>query len=384
MDKCINFCQILGYLFDQDRLVQKAEKIISALLEARSVRLSAIAEKMSGLPAANYKTIQRFFAKVDLKMTLHRFFQEEAEFVIGDPTEIKRPQAKKTDYVGQLSDGQTLGYWLLVLATPFRGRAIPFHFVSYSSKTINAQATSRNQEHFRAFSEIKALLGERPLVLDREFSYLELLQALVAEKVHFIIRLKVGLPQVGLTDADGHPLQLRILPGQTVQYHQVCYKGIVLVNLIGFWRVGLQSPLWVMTDLEPERALSIYFKRMKVEECFRDCKDLLGLDQLMNKQQTHMEQMVALTLLAYVIGLFVGEALRDITYGAIQPDQITYLDLIKPSDPEHRGTKWKHYSGLFVLLKQRLRIPPDKVSALHQPILQVFACLIFGNVRSFV
>jgi hypothetical protein len=117
---------------------------------------------MPELPAANYKTIQRFLAEVDLKYTLQRLFQEEAEFVIGDPTEIQRPQAKHTEYVGHLSDGKTLGYWLLVLATPFRGRAIPFHFISYSSTAINAQATSRNQEHFRAFADIKALLGERP------------------------------------------------------------------------------------------------------------------------------------------------------------------------------------------------------------------------------
>lgn len=289
---------------------------------------------MAGLPAANYKAIQRFMSKVDLKSTLQRFFQEEAEFVIGDPTEIERPQAKKTDYVGPLSDGQTLGYWLLVLATPFRGRAIPFHFVSYSSKTINAQATSRNQEHFRAFSEVKTLLGERPLVLDREFSYLELLQVLEIEKIHFVIRLKVGFPQVGLTDANGHPLQLRISPGQIVQYRQVCYKGLVPINLIGYWRAGLHSPLWVMTDLEPEYALTIYLKRMKVEQCFRDCKDLLGLDQLMNKHQNHMEQMVALTLLTYVIGLLIGEVFRDVCYGGIQPDQISYLDLIKPADPQ--------------------------------------------------
>lgn len=289
---------------------------------------------MTGLPAANYKAIQRFMSKVDLKSTLQRFFQEEAEFVIGDPTEIERPQAKKTDYVGPLSDGQTLGYWLLVLATPFRGCAIPFHFVSYSSKTINAQATSRNQEHFRAFSEVKTLLGERPLVLDREFSYLELLQVLEIEKIHFVIRLKVGFPQVGLTDANGHPLQLRISPGQIVQYRQVCYKGLVPINLIGYWRAGLHSPLWVMTDLEPEYALAIYLKRMKVEQCFRDCKDLLGLDQLMNKHQNHMEQMVALTLLTYVIGLLIGEVFRDVCYGGIQPDQISYLDLIKPADPQ--------------------------------------------------
>ena len=265
MDKCINLCELLGDLFDDERLVNKADQIISGLLEARIARLSAIAEKMPGLPVANYKAIQRFFGTVDLKSTLRRLYQEESEFVIGDPTEIERPQAKKTEYVGQLSDGQALGYWLLVLATPFRGRAIPFHFISYSSKTIGAQATSRNQEHFRAFADIKSLLGERPLVLDREFSYQELLQALVAEKIHFVIRLKVGVPQVSLMDADGKTLQLRILPGQIVTYCQVRYKGCVSVNLIGFWREGLQTPLWVMTDLTPETGLAIYFKRMKVE-----------------------------------------------------------------------------------------------------------------------
>jgi hypothetical protein len=383
MDKCIKFSALLGYLFDREEQVCKAEAIMAALLEAGCARLSMMAEKMPGVPATNYKAIQRFLAAVDLKRTLQRLFQEEAEFVIGDPTEIQRPQAKQTEYVGQLSDGATLGYWLLVLATPFRGRAIPFHFISYSSKTINTQATSRNQEHFRAFADIKALLGERPLVLDREFSYLELLQALVAEKVHFIIRLKVGVPQVTLTDAAGQPLQLRIQPGQTITYRQVHYKGAVPVNLIGFWRTGLKAPLWVMTDLEPEAALRIYFKRMKVEETFRDCKALLGIDRMMNKQQAHMEQLVALTLLVYVAGLFVGEALRDLCYGDCSLENITYESLLAPQ-PALARAKWKHYSGLFILLKQQLRISCDLLTRLLLIVSQAFAILVLGNVRTFV
>lgn len=383
MNKCIKLSALLSYVFDRKEWVEKAERIMTALLEAGSARLSRMAEKMPGQPAANYKAIQRFLAAVDLKRTLQRLFQEEAEFVIGDPTEIQRPQAKKTAYVGRLSDGETLGYWLLVLATPFRGRAIPFHFISYSSKTIDDQATSRNQEHFRAFAEVKALLGERPLVLDREFSYLELLQALVAENVHFVIRLKVGVPQVTLTDAAGQALQLRIQPGQTVSYRQVRYKDAVSVNLIGVWRTGLKTPLWVMTDLEPQAALRIYFQRMKIEQTFRDCKDLLGLDRLMNKQQAHMEQMVALVLLAYVAALFVGEALRDVCYGACAPEQISYQSLLEPK-PAATRSKWKHYSGVFVLLKQQLRIPDEQFARLLQPVSLAFASLVLGNVPTFV
>jgi len=56
-----------------------------------------------------------------------------------------------------------------------------FWFVTYSPRTIRDQATSRNQEHFRCFAAIKQLLGERPLVLDREFSYTELMEILTLE-----------------------------------------------------------------------------------------------------------------------------------------------------------------------------------------------------------
>ena len=45
--------------------------------------------------------------KEALKTDLRRMYQAEAEFVIGDPTGNEGPPAKKTAYVGQLSDSQT-------------------------------------------------------------------------------------------------------------------------------------------------------------------------------------------------------------------------------------------------------------------------------------
>ena len=82
---------------------------------------------------------------------------------------MSRPHARKTSYVGTLSDEKTPGFWLLVPATPFRGRAIPCSFVTYSSQTINDQCTSRSLEHWRSFAEVLELRGDRPLALDREF-----------------------------------------------------------------------------------------------------------------------------------------------------------------------------------------------------------------------
>ena len=53
----------------------------------------------------------------------------------------------------------------MVLATPYRGRAIPCGVIACSSKTIAAQQDSRNLNHFRAFEALKDLLDEKPLVL---------------------------------------------------------------------------------------------------------------------------------------------------------------------------------------------------------------------------
>jgi hypothetical protein len=260
----------MRHLFDDEALAEKAAKITKALLEAQSPRLTDISEKMLGKSESRYKEIQRFLQKTDLKRTLMRLYQEEAEFVIGDPTEMKRYKAPKTSYVGTLKDGITAGYWLLVLSTPFRGRSLPCWFVVYSSRTIGDQSTSRNQEHYRCFNEVKELLGDRPLVLDREFSYQELMEVLTIEHIQFVIRLNLGdqHKQPRLIDADGKPIKLFIQPGETVAHPNVYYLGTVKVNVIGYWQKSLAKPLWVITSLEPKRGLEIYLKRMKIEIVF--------------------------------------------------------------------------------------------------------------------
>jgi hypothetical protein len=192
MSKFINIHPFMQGLFDEAGTARRAAEIGQGILAARSLRLTDIAVAMRGNSTASYKRIQRFIKEADPRQALWRLFQEQAEFVIGDPTEIERPQAWKTDYVGTLKDGKTKGFWALLLATPYRGRAIPCGLMTYSSKTIAMNQDSRNQNHFRSFEGLKDLLGERPLVLDREFSYLELLLCLNEEQVNFVIRLNLG------------------------------------------------------------------------------------------------------------------------------------------------------------------------------------------------
>jgi len=361
MNKFTHLLKFVQNLFDDEDTARKAKEIVEGILKAQSPRLSDIARKMSGKEETNYKSIQRFLANNSPQQALLRLFQEDAPFVIGDPTEISRPQAKKSEYVGTLSDGKTSGYWLLTLATPFHGRAIPCHFVDYSSKTINDEATSRNRHHFEAFAQVKELLGDKPLVLDREFSYLELMEVLVYEKINFVICLKEG-PK--FTDQEGNPVALSVCKGETRILNKVFYMGKVFVNVIGVWGEGFSKPLWVMTNLDAEQGLAIYLQRMKIEECFRDMKNLLGLKKLMNKRRDHMEKMVALLLIAYAISLWLGETLRSALF------------------PE--GTrKHKIYSGLFVLLKLKPIISRQDFLPISSRALSSFSnlvCYVRSNV----
>src|SRR3989304_4728486 len=202
---------------------------------------------------------------------------------------------------------------------------------------------SRNLNHFRAFEALKDMLGKRPLVLDREFSYLELMLNLVEEQVNWVIRLSLRANPPKFYDQDGKEVALTISPGETVIHNRLWYMGKVCVNVIGTWKKGLSEPLWVMTNLTAKEGLRIYFARMKIEQTFRDLKSLLGMTKLMNKQQVYMEKMLAILLLTFTIGLLVGESLRDLLYGEQISDdeQVPDKDRIPGTPTLKKGKKWK-------------------------------------------
>jgi hypothetical protein len=281
--------KFMAEILERDEHAQKAARLVQAILEAGSLRISDLAQAMRGTsPDANYKAIQRFLKEADPKQALLRLLDEEAPFYIGDVTEVERPYARRTGYVGRLSDGKTLGFWLLVLGQPYAGRTIPFAFVCYSEKTINQGLHSRNLEHPRLFRQVKDLLGGKPLVLDREFSYLGLFEALEASGIKYVIRLN-GAHRPTITDEEGRRVALFIRPGQKVLRRNVIYLGKVKGNLAGYWAPGLEEPVWVFSNLEPEKALEIYRSRMKIEQSFRDLKGLLGLEKVMSKKLENLE-----------------------------------------------------------------------------------------------
>lgn len=354
-----NIKQFTDQCFDRDN--DKAARIVKGILDAKSPRISDISNAMDGNPDANYKTIQRFLDKNDPGENLHRLYNEDSSFIIGDPTDIERLQAKKTKYAGKLKDKKP-GFQILVLSSPYKGRAIPFNFITYSSKTINDELSSRNLEHIKAISELKELLEDRVLVLDREFSYEWLFENMLIEGVKFVIRLKVGNNPTVLND-NGDEISLTINPGDEVYLRGVYYKGKLEVNIAGKWEKGFSEPIWVISNLPPEEAIEIYKLRMKIEESFRDMKDLLNIDKIMNQKQDNMEKMVSMVLLSYSIGLLIGETIRESVY---------------------TEKKRKLYSGLHILLKRKVIILGDMLKAVINSAYLLFSSIVLGNVRTYV
>ncbi|MGD2026962.1 MAG: transposase [Anaerolineales bacterium] len=291
MYKFIRIQRIAKQLFDDDKRAKQASEIMEAILEVQSPRLSDIADKMKGGEAGNYKKVQRFLKATDTHCALQCLMNAEADFLIGDPTEIERIAAKNTDYVGYLGDGETSGFWMLPLSTPLRGRAIPCNFVLYSSATIGNQSTSRNLELARVMREIRGTIGQRPLLFDREFSYLELFQSFAAAGMNFGIRLNLGSrPKFYYDAAKNQELSLWIVQdGKPKIYREIYYLEVIKVNVMGIWKPGMKAPLWVITNLEPEEALRLYLERMKIETSFRDMKSILNLDKIMNKSLFYLK-----------------------------------------------------------------------------------------------
>jgi len=146
-----------------------------AFWTAARARLSDIAQHMPGTATANYKAIQRFIANIDVKAALLRLFQDDAEFVIGDALRC-RPTAGVSDQAtwARSGDGETataIGCWSwphLSAGGRWRVACSVTHLALWPRAPAHATCATG-----RSSMNSKPCWGDKPLVLDRDFSYLE-------------------------------------------------------------------------------------------------------------------------------------------------------------------------------------------------------------------
>ena len=61
-----------------------------------------------------------------------------------------------------------------------------------------------------------------------------------------------------LVKEEGRPIDLMLRPKERKLYRRLYYRGQLEVNLGGEWKVGPNEPLWLITNLDPQRALELY------------------------------------------------------------------------------------------------------------------------------
>jgi hypothetical protein len=290
-----------------DKETEQLSIILSGCLKAEKIRISRIAANMPGSIEGNYKAVQRFCNRIgadDMEMMLWRAAPNEFDFVIIDPTEIERPEAEKTEYVGRLKDGKTKGYSALIVSVPYKGRAIPIGYTTYSSKTIEQEVSSRNAEQMHLIMRLKEMIGDAAVVADREFSGEWFFECLQEEGMKYVVRLKDLRAIRQGKGKRAEAVDLTILPGEKKIWTGVYYKGNLLVNVAGHWDNRFKKPMYVITNMDGTSGLQIYRQRMKIEESFRDMKDILGIDKNMSKKEDMMRKLIGMALLAYVIAFF--------------------------------------------------------------------------------
>ena len=177
--------------------------------------------------------------------------------------------------------------------------------------------------------------------------------------MHFVIRLRMGphAPHFYYDAEQKRQLKLLVAPiDRPSFYRQVYYMGEVCLNVVGIWRYGFKEPMWIMTNMEPEVGLALYYKRMK------------------------LDKMLAMVMLTYAVCLVVGEAIRDVQYAGVAPSDQSLLKI-----PEvDKSSRWFLFSGPFLLLKQRYRLDKPVLKQIVISALLIFPHLIFAYVRSLV
>jgi hypothetical protein len=78
--------------------------------------------------------------------------------------------------------------------------------------------------------------------------------------------------------------------------------------------------------------------------------------------------------------------LRDLLYGEpiAENEMVEDKERIPGSPSLKKGKKWKRYSGLFILLKQKWSLSDQQKTAVFEAALATFRYLVYPHVRSFV
>jgi hypothetical protein len=197
------------------------------------------------------------------------------------------------------------GYQAIVVAIPFRMRAIPIYWHIYTNEQIQDLVyLSHNTLIWDFLNKLNTVqhqaLGKRRRfvwIFDRGFADVKLMIKLKKWRVGFIIRV---CRNVGV-EVQGYVGQLSAFP-RTGYYENIIYhkEKRIRVNLYCAWDDNYDDPMLLVSN-QACNLLMLYSQRMKIEEAFRDLKSLFGFRSLVLKDNS--QQRIELLWLMCVMSM---------------------------------------------------------------------------------
>lgn len=170
------------------------------------------------------------------------------------------------------------GMKLLVCSAVVGNRSIPVFAAAFFRKLIHRSQNTWENTFMQLMAMVVHSLGLPAVFLfDRGFRRVEFIRLLLNLQVDFVVRLKTDVHVRAAGFARTVSLgSIPIKPGQIIDLGTVALRQTkpVWVRVIGVWAPGMKYPWWLATSLKarPQVVAQYYYKRMAIEEQFRDVK----------------------------------------------------------------------------------------------------------------
>lgn len=310
------------------RLQRGFAQIINSLISTKSCIMSEWARNSYNFEAF-IKKCYRFFRnpRVDWKINhfilqsvLPRFDQKKYIPVLIDPSFIESKTLGSPTKTRADQEKAKLGFYLLSAALPVKGRAISFFQHYWRNTQINYLVEDSfnkliRRQLIKISNLLKLVLSKAVFIMDRGFGYDYFFKTFIELKMNYVVRIRDLNTNVILLKGKNkkgkyHLKDLVARVSKDPLMFKILYKGTTPINIVISKR-GRSA--WVLaTNLDyVDEAISLYAKRMKIEETFKDWKSTgFDIEKMLIRQWDLAPKLIWCVVIAHMILYLLGETIK--------------------------------------------------------------------------
>lgn len=284
--------------------------VLIAISVAKTFRINEIASRLPIVVDKEKSKQKRFLRFLDTLLPIdalkRAWFVGVVRWVSRDAGDAVFMLVDETDLIA--------GWKALVVAIPFRHRAIPVFWFIYNNQQIREGIYKSHNEIIQYFckhvyqlaEQVMSSSTQRPvLVFDRGFARAKyVIEFLKAENIHFVMRV---CRTVGITH---HGSRKKLDDMENGWYPQILYhtQHQIPLQLYIIRDEAFKDPMYLISNhLNGHQIHHCYKRRMQIEHGFRDIKTCFGFGKLVlkNPTQTRVDVLWLCACLAYGL-LFIS------------------------------------------------------------------------------